>query len=58
MNESAWKKCIHPYNYMSAVVKISFFHPKNVGFLNSKYGRVADTNQTIGCGLDPFHIVI
>ena len=24
------KKCFHPYNHMSAVIKTSFFHPKNV----------------------------
>ena len=33
---------------MSAVVEI-FFHTKNVGFFNSKLGRVADANQTIDC---------
>ena len=43
----AWKKCIRPHNYMSAVVEISFFRPKNVGFLNSKLRWVADVNRTI-----------
>ena len=32
---------------MSAVVKTSFFHPKNVGFLNSKWGWAAEANPTI-----------
>ena len=36
---------------MLAVVETLFFHPKNVGFLNSKLGWVADdVNQTIDCG--------
>ena len=41
------KKCMRPFNCMSAVVKVSFFCPQNVGFLNSKSGRVADVSQTI-----------
>ena len=41
------KKYVHPYNYTSTVVKISFFHPQNVRFFNSKLGWAADTNQTI-----------
>ena len=36
------KKNICPYNYMSSVVEISFYRPKNVRFLNSKSGQVAD----------------
>ena len=33
---------------MSAIVETSFFFaPQNVGFLNSKLGQAADTNQTI-----------
>ena len=44
------EKCIRPDNYTSAVVKISFFSPKNVGFFNSKLGR-ARTEQLIDCGL-------
>ena len=44
------EKCIRPNNYTSAVVKISFFSPKNVGFFISKLGR-ARTEQLIDCGL-------
>ena len=33
------------YDHMSAVVETSFFHPKNVGFLNSKLWWAADANQ-------------
>ena len=44
------EKCIRPDNYTSAVVKISFFSPRNVGFFNSKLGR-ARTEQLIDCGL-------
>ena len=32
---------------MSPLGETSFFRPKNVGFFNSKLGRVADANQTI-----------
>ena len=38
------KKCIHPYNNMSAVAEISFFHPQKARFFNSKLGQAADTN--------------
>ena len=41
------KKSICPCNHMSAVVETSFFRAKNVGFSNSKLGRMADANQTI-----------
>ena len=41
------KKYIRPYNYTSAMAKISFFRPQNVGFFNSKLGRVADANRII-----------
>ena len=36
-----------PYNHMLTVVETSFFHPKNVGFFNSKLGQVAGANQII-----------
>ena len=32
---------------MSVVVETSFFHPKNVGFFNSKLRRAADVNWEI-----------
>ena len=34
-------------NPLSAVVKTSFFHPKNFSFFKSKLRRVADANRTI-----------
>ena len=39
------KKCICPYNHMSAGVETSFFCPKNIGFFNSKLGWLMQTEQ-------------
>ena len=49
------KKCTRPYNYMSSVVEVSFFHPTNVGFFNSKLGLVAYADRTINW-LRPYYI--
>ena len=44
------KKCIRPYNDMSAVVESSFLRPKNVARFNSKLGWAAmRTEQIIDC---------
>ena len=45
-----------PWNHMLAVVETLFFHPKNVGVLNSKLGWVADTNPAINW-LQPYFLL-
>ena len=34
-------------NHLSAVVKTSFFHPKNFSFFKSKFRRASDANRAI-----------